>query len=300
MAVFVATIDKGSLSAAAEAFGISPPMAGKHIRHLEERLGARLLTRTTRRQSLTEMGRAYLEQCRLILEQVRVAESGAQMLRATPRGKLRITAPVSFGSIVLAPALTQFLAQNPEVQADLILNDRQIDIVDEGVDIAFRVGDLPDSGLVARPLKPYGVLICATPTYLRQHGTPLYPEDLAHHQCLGFTHWSRRGGWTLGRTAPPPRDGPDSRFQSNNGMALRMAALEGFGIVMQYEGLLAGDVAQGKLVALLQAHLPEPQTMHLVYPKDRQPTPKLSRFIDFSLARFGACIRPLGTCIRHT
>lgn len=287
MAVFVATVDKGSLSAAAEALGMSPPMAGKHIRHLEERLGARLLTRTTRRQSLTEIGRAYLDQCRLILEQVRDAESCAQVLRATPRGKLRINAPVSFGSVMLAPALTHFLDQNPEVQVELTLNDRTIDMVEEGYDAAIRVGHLADSGLVARPLKAYGVMICAAPAYLQRSGTPQHPEDLADHQCLGFTHWSRRGGWTLGRTDTPPRGWPVSRFQSNNGLALRMAALEGFGIVMQSSVMLAGDVAAGRLVELLQDYLPPPRPVHVVYPKDRQPVPKLSRFVEFAVAQFG-------------
>ena len=287
MAVFVSTVDKGSLSAAAEAFGMSAPMAGKHIRHLEERLGARLLTRTTRRHSLTEIGRAYLDQCRVILDQVRAAESCTQALRSTARGKLRINAPVTFGSVMLAPVLTQFLDQNPEVQVELTLNDRIIDMVDEGVDVAIRVGALADSGLVARALKPYGMVICAAPSYLQRMGTPQHPDDLVDHQCLGFTHWSRRGGWTLGRTDTPPRGWPVSRFQSNNGLALRMAALEGFGIVMQSSVMLGGDVAAGRLVAILQDHLPPPHPMHLVYPKDRQPVPKLSRFVDFMLAQFG-------------
>lgn len=288
MAVFVATVDKGSLSAAAEAFGISAPMAGKHIRHLEERLGARLLTRTTRRHSLTEIGQAYLDQCRLILDQVRTAESCTQALRSTARGKLRINAPVTFGSVMLAPVLTQFLDENPEVQVELTLNDRVIDLVDEGVDVAVRVGALADSGLVARPLKTYAMVICASPSYLKRMGTPKHPDDLVDHQCLGFTHWSRKGGWALGRTDTPPRGWPVSRFQSNNGLALRMAALEGFGIVMQSSVMLAGDVAAGRLVEILQDHLPPPYPMHLVYPKDRQPVPKLSRFVDFMLARFGA------------
>lgn len=287
MAVFVATVDKGSLSAAAESFGISAPMAGKHIRHLEERLGARLLTRTTRRHSLTEIGQAYLEQCRGILEQVRAAESCTQALRSTARGTLRINAPVTFGSVMLAPALTQFLNENPEVQVELTLNDRVIDLVDEGVDVAIRVGALADSGLVAQPLRSYGMVICAAPAYLRRMGTPQHPDELVHHQCLGFTHWTRRGGWTLGRTEALPRGWPVSRFQSNNGLALRMAALEGFGIVMQSSVMLGGDVAAGRLVEILQDHKPPPYPMHIVYPKDRQPVPKLSRFVDFMLARFG-------------
>lgn len=287
MAVFVATVDRGSLSAAAEMFNISPPMAGKHIRQLEERLGARLLTRTTRRQSLTEMGRAYLEQCRQILEQVQAAESGAAQLRSSAKGLLRINAPVSFGTVMLASALTRFLEQQPEVQAELILNDRVVNIVDEGFDVAFRIGVLADSGLVARRLKDYGVMICAAPNYLRRYGTPQHPDELSQHQCLGFTHWSKKGGWALGRNEAPARGWPVSRFQSNNSLALRMAALEGFGIVMQHSVMLAGDVAEGRLVELLPAYCPPPRQVHLVYPRDRQPMPKLSRFIEFALAEFG-------------
>ena len=287
MAVFVATVDKGSLSAAAQVFNISPPMAGKHIRQLKERLGARLLTRTTRRQSLTELGRVYLEQCRQILEQVQAAESGAANLRATPRGLLRINASASFGTVMLAPALTRFLARNPEVQIDLTLNDRVVDIVDEGFDVAFRIGELADSGLVARRLKDYGVMICASPAYLARHGTPRHPDELSAHQCLGFTHWSKKGGWALGRSNAPPTGWPVSRFQSNSSLALRMAALEGFGIAMQHRVMLAGDVAAGRLVEILPSYCPPPHPMHLVYPQDRQPMPKLKRFIEFALAEFG-------------
>ncbi len=287
MAVFVATVDKGSLSAAAEVFNISPPMAGKHIRQLEERLGARLLTRTTRRQSLTEPGRLYLEQCRLILDQVQAAESGAAQLRSTAKGKLRINAPVSLGTVVLAPALTRFLELQPEVQVELILNDRVVDIIDEGFDLAFRIGKLTDSALVARRLGDYRVMICAAPAYLRRHGTPRHPDELSEHQCLGFTHWSKKGGWALGRSETPARGWPVSRFQSNNSLALRMAALEGFGIVMQHAAMLADDVAAGRLVELLPAYCPPPRQVHMVYPRDRQPLPKLSRFLEFALAEFG-------------
>lgn len=286
MAVFVATVDKGSLSAAAEVFNISPPMAGKHIRQLEERLGGRLLARTTRRQSLTELGRVYLEQCRQILDQVQAAESGAARLRGGAKGMLRINAPVSFGTVVLALALTRFLTLHPEVQVELILNDRVVDIVDEGFDLAFRIGALADSTLVARRLKDYGVMICATPGYLSRHGTPQHPDELSAHQCLGFTHWSKNGGWALGRSTAPALGWPVSRFQSNSSMALRMAALEGFGIVMQHAVMLADDVAAGRLVELLPAYCPAPRQLHLVYPKDRQPMPKLSRLIEFALAEF--------------
>ena len=287
MQVFVTLVDKGSLTAAADVFSLSQPMVGKHLRHLEQRVGAKLLVRTTRRQNLTEIGQLYYDQCRQILEQVRQAEAGTEALRLAPRGKLRINAPVSFGSVMLTPALTDFLTQYPEVQAELTLNDRVIDLVDEGYDLAVRVGTLADSGLVARALRPYGMLICAAPAYLARRGTPVHPSELPQHECLGFAHWTRSGGWLLAQDHHIVKSLPESRLLSNNGQALRIAALQGFGIVMQPSVLLADDVAAGRLIPLLTEHLPPPMAMHLVYPRDRVPVPKLSRFVDFMLERFG-------------
>jgi DNA-binding transcriptional LysR family regulator len=286
MEVFVAVVDVGSFTAAAEAFNISPVMVGKHIHALEQRLGARLLTRTTRRQSLTEIGRQYAERCRQILADIAAAESGAEAMRATPRGTLKINAPVSFGTQRLAPAMADYLALHPEVSLDLALNDRVVDLVDDGYDAAIRIGELNDSGLVARPLQPYRMLICASPDYLARAGVPQTPSDLMRHQCLDFMHWNKRVRWKLDDTVQA--EIPSSRFRSNNGQALRMAALRGYGIVMQAEILLGEDVAAGRLVPLLQDYLPSPRPMHLVYPRDRQPTPKLTTFIDFMLERFGA------------
>jgi len=286
MEVFVTVVDSGSFTAAAEAFNISPVMVGKHIRALEERIGARLLVRTTRRQSLTEIGRQYSERCRQILADIKAAESGAEAMRATPRGTLKLSAPVSFGTHRLAPALADYLALHPEVSADLNLNDRVIDLVDEGCDAAVRIGTLDDSGLVARPLEPYRMIICASPEYLARAGVPRTPRDLATHQCLDFMHWNKHVRWKLNDAHAA--EVPASRFRSNNGQALRMAALRGHGIVMQTEILLADDIAAGRLVPLLEEYLPAPRPMHLVYPRDRLPTPKLTTFIEFMLERFGA------------
>ncbi|RJF97349.1 LysR family transcriptional regulator [Noviherbaspirillum saxi] len=287
MEIFVAVVDSGSFTAASEAFNISPVMVGKHVRDLEERLGARLLTRTTRRQSLTEIGRQYVERCRQILADIAVAESGAEAMRVSPRGLLSISAPVSFGSQLMAPAIADYLARYPEVSVDLNLNDRVVDVVDEGIDIAVRIGILNDSTLVARPLKSYRMLICASSDYLARAGTPRTPEDLARHQCLDFMHWNKQVRWKLAGTGGHA-DVPASRFRSNNGQALRMAALRGYGIVMQAEILLGEDVRAGRLIPLLEEFVPEPRPMHLVYPRDRQPTRKLSTFIDFMLERFGS------------
>ena len=284
MEVFVAVVDAGSFTAAAEMFAMSPVMVGKHIRQLEERLGARLLARTTRRQSLTEIGRQYAERCRQILADIKTAESGAEAMRSTPRGTLRISAPVSFGTQRLAPAMTDYLAAHSEISLDLDLSDRMVDLVEEGYDAAIRIGELRDSTMVARPLTEYRMMLCASPEYLKQAGTPKTPEDLAHHQCLDFAPLNRRVRWNLNGTES---EFPASRFRSNQGQALRMAALRGYGILLQSEALLGEDVASGRLVPVLEDYLPAPRPVSLVYPRDRLATPKMTTFIAFMLERFG-------------
>ncbi|TWI64481.1 DNA-binding transcriptional LysR family regulator [Pseudoduganella lurida] len=284
MQVFVAAVDAGSFAAAAERCGMSAVMVGKHIRALEQMLGAALLRRTTRRHALTEIGRRYADECRAIFAQISAAESGAETMRAAPRGLLKVTAPVSFGSQWLAPALTDYLAVHPEVTVDLNLNDRTVDLVEEGFDVAVRIGALPDSGMVARPLQPYAMAVCASPAYLEQHGTPRTPADLARHECLEFTGWLPGARWKL-KGDKDGRHVPSGRFRSNGTAALRMAALHGFGIVMQAELMLADDIAAGRLVPLLRDWLPAPRPMHLVYPRDRRAMPKLTTFVDFLLAR---------------
>ena len=285
MEIFVAVVDAGSFTAAAEAFGLSPVMVGKHIRHLEERLGAKLLTRTTRRQSLTEIGRKYAERCRAILAEIAAAESGAEAMRSAPRGTLRISAPVSFGSLRLAPAMTEYLARYPEVGLDLHLSDRVVDLVDDGFDAAIRIADQIDPGMVARPLRPYRMMLCASPAYLARAGTPRTPADLAQHECLDFAPLNRRVRWNL--EGHGESEFPASRFRANNGVALRMAALHGHGIVLQSEALLEEDVAAGRLVPVLEAYLPAPRAMALVYARDRTPTPKMTTFVQFVVDRFG-------------
>ena len=285
MEVFVAVVDAGSFTAAADAFGLSPVMVGKHIRQLEERLGARLLTRTTRRQSLTEIGRQYAERCRAILADIAAAESGAEAMRSTPRGTLRISAPLSFGSLRLAPAMTDYLERYPDVSLDLSLSDRVVDLVEDGFDAAIRIADDIDPGLVARPLQPYRMMLCASPAYLARAGTPRTPADLMRHECLDFTPLNRRVRWNLEGYADSAF--PASRFRANNGVALRMAALRGLGIVLQSEALLEEDVAAGRLVPVLAQYLPAPRAMALVYSRDRTPTPKMTTFVQFIVERFG-------------
>jgi len=286
MEIFVAVVDAGSFTAAAERFDMSPVMVGKHIRHLEERLGARLLARTTRRQSLTEIGLQYAERCRAILADIDAAETGAEAMRTTPRGTLKITSATSFGTQCLAPAMADYLALYPDVSVDLQLNDRFVDLVEDGFDAAVRIGALDDSSLIARPLMPYTMILAASPAYLKRAGVPRTPEDLHKHECIDYAHWNRRVSWKLQTNDGNEMELPASRFRSNNGQALRMAALRGYGIIMQAELLIGEDVAAGRLVPLLQAYLPPPRPVHLVYPRDRRPTPKFTTFVDFMLERF--------------
>jgi DNA-binding transcriptional LysR family regulator len=289
MRVFVAIVDNGSLSAAAERFSMSAPMAAKHLRALEARLGAPLTVRTTRRQSLTEIGREYYERCRRILADIDDADTLAEAMSATPRGLLRVTVPLTYGVQLVTPVVTEFLAHYPQIRVELDLTNRMVDLIEERFDAAVRIGELPDSSFVARPLRPYAMTVCASPAYLARAGIPATPADLARHECLGFVHRGREAGWRLegeddathaSRTA-------SARFRANNGQALRKAALAGFGIVLQPHALVEDELRSGALVTLLEDHLPKPSPAHLVYPRDTRAMPKLSSFVEFVVARLG-------------
>lgn len=289
MAVFVAVADTGSFAAAAEAEDLSAVMVGKHIRQLEQHLGARLLQRDTRKQRLTEVGAAFLDDCRRILDQVRQAEAVAERLRddARPSGRLRVTAPLTLGGSAVAAVVAEYLQRYPEVSVELVLADRLSDLIAEAFDVAIRIGPLADSDhLTARPLRPYRMIVCASPDYLRRHGTPTEPAQLAEHNCLHHLLWHRNAGWRFEALSPEPLR-LSGNFATNHGEALRRAAVAGCGIVLQPEVLLADDLASGRLVRLLEDQLPPPRPVHLLYPRDRQPLPKLSRFVELIMQRMG-------------
>lgn len=286
MRVYVQAVEKGSLSAAATACGISATMAGNHLRTLEKRLGMQLLQRTTRRQHLTAFGEDYYARCKEILRLVAETDAQAQNLQLAPAGKLRISAPVSFGTEALMPALSVYLARYPEVSVDVALCDRVVDLVEEGFEAAIRIGPLPDSALIARPLAPYRLMICASPDYLARRGTPVTPEDLSQHDCLSFSpaalvHWRLTD--TQDDICRVPVSG---RLQVNNGQALRVAALHGLGIVLQPAILLQADVQAGRLVQLFATHTLPSRPMSVVYLPDRYRSPKLRSFVDFLVERF--------------
>ena len=289
MAAFVKSSEAGSFAAAAAALGISPQRAAKHVTFLEDRIGAQLLNRTTRRQSLTEVGRTYCERCKSVLAEAEAADSLAQEIRSVPRGTLRVNAPVTFGAHSLVPMAARYLRRHPEVEIDLVLSDRYVDLVEEGYEAAFRIGPLASSGLMARPLCSFTLIACASPGYLRERGTPATPSDLQDHECVGHAHWSEASTteWRF------VKDGQvaDARFRNhlrvNDAKGLLSAALEGFGIVRVNEGRARDALASGRLVRVLPDHDLPSRPMHLLYVADRRQTPKLRSFIDAAIEEFG-------------
>jgi DNA-binding transcriptional LysR family regulator len=292
MAVFVRAVDKGSLSAAAREFQLSPAMVGKHLRALEARVGTALLQRTTRRQSLTEVGKLYYERCTRILGEVEEADRCATPFNAEPRGGLRITSPSSFGLKLLTPAVAEFLARYPKVEIELLLGDRVVNLVEEGFDAAVRVGALTSSQLIARRLADSRLVLAAAPDYLKKHGTPRRPEDLVRHHCLTDIHGARSNAWTL---AHPSTGAPQSvrvrwALKINHGSALRTAAVCGAGIILQPDYVVDQDLRSGALVRVLPRCSPAPVPVHLVFTPQRPPAPKLRAWIDFIVEKFGTSL----------
>ncbi|MFV0298953.1 MAG: LysR family transcriptional regulator [Hyphomicrobiaceae bacterium] len=283
MQVFARVAALGSLSAAARALGMSQTMATKHVGALEQRLGTRLLHRTTRQLTLTEAGRGYLAAVERILADVEEADANAARDAVEVRGTLRLNAPVSFGIREVAPLLGRLLQRWPELAIDLGLNDRYVDLVEEGWDLSIRIGRLHDSTMVARRLAPCPLIVCAAPSYLASNGRPKHIADLRHHDCLGYT-LSRSvgvGRWSFGKDgkAQVPVSGS---LKANNGDVLVAAAVAGQGIVYQPYFLVAREIQAGLLEPLALDHPAiENDGIFAVYPSDRRPPAKVRAAIDF-------------------
>lgn len=290
MAVFVKAAERGSFAAAAEAMGLSPQMVAKHVVYLEDRLGASLLHRTTRRQSLTDVGRAYYDRCKLVLAEAEAADALAADLRSQPKGLLRVNAPMTFGAFSLAPFVTRYLARYPDMQIDLTLNDRFVDPLEEGFDVMVRIGEVEDGSLVARPLAPYRLIACASPAYLERHGTPRTPADLERHECLAYGYWSATlpCRWLFARDGSTEEVRANGRIRSNDWKTLLHAAIEGFGITLGPVSVLDGEIAAGRLVRVLVDYEGPARPMHVLYPAGRRPTVKIRSFVDAIVEEFGA------------
>jgi DNA-binding transcriptional LysR family regulator len=284
--LFVRIVDAGSFAAGAEQLGLSRALASRAVLDLETRLGTRLLNRTTRRLSLTEAGAAFYRRAQRITADVAEAEEEAAALHARPRGLLRVNAPMSFGVLHVAPVLAAYLERYPEVSVDLTLNDRVVDLVEDGYDLAIRIGRLADSSLIARRLAPCRILLCAAPSYLAAHGTPAHPTDLTRHRCIAYAYGGDRGDWVLTGPEGEVRVRVSARLQINNGDAIQAAIREGYGIARQPDFIAAADLAAGRMVQVLpEWRLPE-IGIHAVYPPARTLSAKVRSFVDFLAERF--------------
>jgi DNA-binding transcriptional LysR family regulator len=285
--VFAKVASNGSLSAAARAMGLSQTMVTKHIAALEARLGVKLFHRTTRKLSITEAGRSYLEASERILAEIDAADAGVAADRVEPRGVLRLNVPVAFGTRQIAPLLPEFTARYPRVAIELGLNDRLVDLAEEGWDLAIRIGNLSSSSLIARRLAPCRVVVCAAPSYLQACGKPTTVANLTEHNCLGYTlSQTSVDRWVFGERGEI-NVRVSGNLRANNGEALRAAAIAGQGVIYQPTFIVADDLRAGTLVALTLDQPPiELGGIYAVYLHDRQPPAKVRAFIDFIAMKF--------------
>ena len=288
MQVFARVAALGSFSAAARALGMSPAMATKHVDAMEDRLGARLFFRSTRKLTLTEAGQRHLEAVERILSEIEEADAAAAADVIEPRGTLRLNAPLAFGLRQVMPALTDFASLYPALTVDVGLTDRFVDLMDEGWDLAIRIGALRDSTLTVRALAPIRIALCASPDYLAAQGTPKTIADLANHNCLGYTlpTPATAGRWLFGRdgSIAVPVHGT---LLANNGDALRIAALAGQGLIYQPTFIVADDLRAGSLRAIeLDQPVPRFGSAHAVFPGGRRTSAKVRTFVDFLARRW--------------
>jgi DNA-binding transcriptional LysR family regulator len=286
MEAFVRAADGRSFSQAARQMRLSKSVVSRQIAALEAALGARLLQRTTRTLTLTEAGRLYLERARRVLAEVEDAERSVGQLSDAPRGQLRVSAPMSFGFLHLAAAIPAFLARHPDVTVDMSLTDRFVDLVEEGFDVAVRIGRLRDSSLVARRLAPSRLVVCGSPGYLARRGVPRVPADLAGHECLHNTNIEGQWAFALPDGGVQMVD-VSGRLSANNGDALQAAAREGAGLVYLPSFIVGEDLQAGRLVSVLDGFTTVGATVNAVYPHARHLSPKVRVFVDFLAERFG-------------
>lgn len=288
ISVFVAVIEAGSFTGAAEILGLSKSAVSKQVSRLEERLGAQLLNRTTRRLNLTEVGQGFYERCRRIVEAAEEAERAVTSLQETPRGRLKVTAPLSFGITHLAGVLPDFLNSYPELVLDVDFSDRRVDILEDGFDLAVRIGQLEDSSLIAKKIAVARRSVLAAPSYWESRGKPKHPNDLADHECLSYSLLSTPNVWQF--REPMSRDVLSvrvaGRLTSNNGNVLARAAAAGQGCVLQPNFICREFIQSGALEPALETYEPEPIGIQAVYPPGRHLSAKVRVFIDFLAARF--------------
>ena len=284
---FVETVDTGSFASAARRLRRSRSRISKQVAELEEQTGVRLFDRTTRRVSLTEGGQLYLERCRRVLDELDAAESALDRMRVEPRGRLRVSAPLSFGVLHLAPFLPAFLQQFPQIRLDLSLNDRHVDLIEEGFDLAIRIGNLPDSSFRARKLATDRRVVCGSPDYFRRYPPPRTPEDLVRHNCLTYSQAGRDDIWRFSGPEGESKVRVEGNIRIDNGDALRLAALEGVGLVFVPTFIVGRDLQMGRLRSVLTEYNGNEIAIQALYPGGQHTPTKVQAFVNFLVQRIG-------------
>jgi DNA-binding transcriptional LysR family regulator len=278
--VFAKVVETRSFTAAAQQLGLPKSTVSRKVAQLEERLGVRLLQRTTRKLSLTEIGQTYFERCQRIVSDIMAAEQVVTDMQSTPRGLLRVTAPVDLGAFVLGGVVSEFLTEYNDIHVELGLTDRVVDLVDEGIDLGIRFGPLQESTLIARKLTTVDMRLCASPAYLARRGMPAHPDDLDVHDIIAFVPIPRLATWILhGPDGTTAELTPSARFTCNNLMAIRDAVHAGAGIG-QLPEYVCGECNDG-FVHVLPDWRAEPAELYAVYPSTRNTSPKLRAFVEF-------------------
>lgn len=286
-AVFTKVVETGGFSAAARELNMSKSAVSKHVAKLEDHLGVRLLNRTTRKLSPTEVGANFYERARRIVQDVEETKQAVSALHAEPRGTLRLNVPMSFGYAHIAPALPDFLARYPDINIDMVLNDRVVDLLDEGFDIAIRIARMPDSSLIARKLAPFHLALCATPDYWKKHGIPKCPSELKDHNCLIYSYLLNRNEWFFQGPEGGISVKVSGNISANNGDALRAAALKGAGLFLSPTFIVNDDLRHGRLQSVLDQFTKTDLAIYAVYPHNRYLSAKVRAFVDYFASLFG-------------
>ena len=285
---FAALVKAGSLTAVARDLDVTPPAVSKRLALLEERLGVRLLNRTTRRVSLTHEGEVYLESARRIIDEIEELERLVSSSRASPKGLLRVNAPMGFGRSYIAPAISDFAKKYPDIEVQLHLTDHPLVMADESIDVGIRFGEIPDSTLIARRIAPNRRLLCASPMYLKERGRPEMPADLASHSCIILRqNETAYGVWRFERAGKTHMVKVRGPLSSNDGEVVLKWALDGHGVVMRAEWDIAKYIRSGRLERVLEDYALPPADIFAVYPQRHHLSAKVTAFIDFLIERFG-------------
>ncbi|WP_444893754.1 LysR family transcriptional regulator [Microbulbifer sp. TRSA001] len=285
--IFVTVAETGGFSPAAKLLGISKSAVSKRVTQLELQLGVKLLHRTTRKLSLTEAGEHFYEHARIAYKSAKDAQDAVLQLQGEPRGRLRINAPMSFGRLHLAPLIPVFMKRYPEISIDMVLDDKVVDLVGEGFDIAIRGGDLPDTSLIARKLAPLKSVLCASPAYLKEFGEPTELEQLSAHNCLIFTYSRDVKEWGFIKDNHLHTIEVKGNYQVNNSEALREALLQGVGIGRLPTFVAGPDIEAGKLIPLFEEYQMPAKSIYAVFPERQFMPAKVRAFIDFAIEYFG-------------